>query len=67
MREYCSENVPVQAEPSIDAAVEAVLQEAGGQDVIVAFGSLSYLGAVAEICRTPIYAESVEHLFMPDL
>ena len=58
MREYCSENVPVQAEPSIDAAVEAVLQEAGGQDVIVAFGSLSYLGAVAE---------SVEHLFMPDL
>ena len=58
MREYCSENVPVQAEPSIDAAVEAVLQEAGGQDVIVAFGSLSYLGAVAE---------SVEHIFMPDL
>ena len=58
MQEYCNENVPVQAEPSIDAAVRSALQEAGKHDVIVAFGSLSYLGAVAE---------SVEHLFMQDL
>ena len=56
MRRFCGRNVPVTASPGIMEAVASALNEADGQDAILAFGSLSYLGrikdAVSKICET---------------
>ena len=38
----------VRAEESVEKAVEEALAEAGSEDVVLAFGSLSYLGQVKE-------------------
>src|SRR5699024_9278352 len=56
MRRFCDKEVPVTASPGIMEAVASALSEADGQDFILAFGSLSYLGrikdAVSKICET---------------
>lgn len=46
VREY---NPNVQAMPSIQAAVEKAFAIAGEQDVIIAFGSLSFIGEMTDI------------------
>ncbi len=46
MRRNCQEGIPIQAEESIRAAVTHALSQAGDDDVILAFGSLSCLGQV---------------------
>lgn len=46
MRRHCQEGIPIQAEESIRAAVTHALSQAGDDDVILAFGSLSCLGQV---------------------
>ena len=46
---YCPPEVSVTQEPDIRAAVSAALSQADAQDIIVAFGSLSYLGETARI------------------
>ncbi len=43
--------VRVEAVEDIDRAVRLALAEAGVEDVILAFGSLSYLGRVMEIVK----------------
>ena len=48
MRRFCGRNVPVTTSPGIMEAVASALNEADGQDVILAFGSLSYLGRVRD-------------------
>ncbi len=48
MAQYCSSGVPVQAEESIPAAVRNALKEAEPADIILSFGSLSYLGEIME-------------------
>ena len=42
----------VEAMESLQAAVEKAYELAGKDDVIIAFGSLSYLGALTEIVKT---------------
>jgi dihydrofolate synthase/folylpolyglutamate synthase len=46
VRRYCPVDAVVQTEQSVANAVSKVLAEAGSEDVILAFGSLSYLGSV---------------------
>ena len=46
-----SGEVRVEAVEDIDRAVRLALAEAGVEDVILAFGSLSYLGRVMEIVK----------------
>lgn len=48
VKKYC---VSVRAEKSVEAAVDAALAKAEEEDVILVFGSLSYLGEVLEIVR----------------
>ncbi len=48
---YCPSGIPVTTEPGIRAAVNAALSEANTQDVIVAFGSLSYLGEIERVLK----------------
>ena len=42
----------VEAMESLQAAVDKAYEHAGKDDVIIAFGSLSYLGALTEIVKT---------------
>lgn len=49
MRRNCTSDTFICAEESIAAAVEHALTEADSDDIILAFGSLSYLGKVMEI------------------
>jgi dihydrofolate synthase/folylpolyglutamate synthase len=51
MRRHCPFDAVVKTEQSVSDAVEAVLGEAQQGDVILAFGSLSYLGSVMEAVR----------------
>jgi dihydrofolate synthase/folylpolyglutamate synthase len=51
MRQYCPGNAVVKAEQSVSDAVAAVFREAQAGDVILAFGSLSYLGSVMETVK----------------
>jgi dihydrofolate synthase/folylpolyglutamate synthase len=51
MRRHCPEDAVVKTEQSVSDAVEAVMKEAQPEDVILAFGSLSYLGSVMEAVR----------------
>lgn len=46
MRRHCKTGIPVQAAGSVRSAVENALAEAHKDDVILSFGSLSYLGQV---------------------
>lgn len=48
LRHHCPATVPVQAEPSIQEAVHHALSEADNEDIILSFGSLSYLGQIME-------------------
>ena len=48
VKKYC---ISVRAEKSVEAAVDAALAKAEEEDVILVFGSLSYLGEVLEIVR----------------
>ncbi|MGF0034572.1 bifunctional folylpolyglutamate synthase/dihydrofolate synthase [Bariatricus sp. SGI.154] len=48
MQHYCPGDVPVQSEQSIQGAVHHALSEAGSEDIILSFGSLSYLGQIME-------------------
>lgn len=53
MRRHCQENVPVHAEETIQTAVANALMDARPDDIVLAFGSLSYLGQVmADFKRT---------------
>ncbi len=49
MRRHCAPDAAVQPEESIGTAVHSALREAHAEDVVLAFGSLSYLGKVMEI------------------
>lgn len=51
MESYCESGISIQAEKSIPSAVEHSLADAGGDGIILAFGSLSYLGQVMEAFR----------------
>lgn len=57
MQRHCMPGVSVRSEESIPAAVEHALKEAGTDDVILAFGSLSYLGKVMELMKCKGYEE----------
>ncbi|MCI9341064.1 MAG: bifunctional folylpolyglutamate synthase/dihydrofolate synthase [Dorea sp.] len=48
MKEYCNPNTSIHAEPDIESAVRNTLKEADKDDVILAFGSLSYLGQIMD-------------------
>jgi dihydrofolate synthase/folylpolyglutamate synthase len=48
MRRFCAEDAVVCTEPGVQEAVEHVWNEVQPGDVILAFGSLSYLGSVME-------------------
>ena len=48
MKEYCNPNTSIYAEPDIESAVRNTLKEADKDDVILAFGSLSYLGQIMD-------------------
>ncbi len=52
MTDYCMPDTVIQPEPDIGTAVKNSLAEAGEDDVILAFGSLSYLGKVMDILKT---------------
>lgn len=52
MKENCPADVPVQTENSIPEAVRSALTEAGDGDIILSFGSLSYLGRIMETVDT---------------
>ena len=54
VRIFCPQ---VQAEPDIKEAVEHAIKEAKEKDVILAFGSLSYLGSVMELVSETRKAE----------
>lgn len=49
MKKHCSPDVPVQCDDSIQNAVHRALAEAERGDIILSFGSLSYLGRIMEI------------------
>lgn len=49
MRRSCPPDTSVRSEESIPMAVEHALKEAEADDIILAFGSLSYLGRITEI------------------
>lgn len=51
MQHYSLPGTPVQAEKSIREAVQNALLEADSTDIILVFGSLSYLGQVMEIVK----------------
>ena len=51
MQKYCGSECKVEAAGSILAAIKNALSEAGAEDVILAFGSLSYLGTVMQYIR----------------
>lgn len=48
MQRHCPSDVIVQAEPSIQEAGRHALSEADNKDIILSFGSLSYLGQIIE-------------------
>lgn len=48
MKEYCSSDTAIRPEETIESAVDNAIAEASQEDVILAFGSLSYLGRVME-------------------
>ena len=51
VRKYAASDVVIRTEQSIEAAVKNVLEEAQENDIIVAFGSLSYLEQISEVVR----------------
>lgn len=44
MERHCRDGIPVRAEPDLETAAAHALAEARVSDIIIAFGSLSYLG-----------------------
>ena len=54
MERHCHGGIPVQAEKNLESAVENTLADAGEDDVIIAFGSLSYLGDVMLLVQNSI-------------
>ena len=46
MQKYCPPDISIQSEPDEKTAVENALSEAKEDDIILAFGSLSYLGEI---------------------
>jgi len=48
MKEYCPSDTAIRPEETIENAVDNAIAEASQEDVILAFGSLSYLGRVME-------------------
>jgi dihydrofolate synthase/folylpolyglutamate synthase len=51
MRRHCSKDTKIQTEQSVSDAVTELWEEADTGDVILAFGSLSYLGNVMEAVK----------------
>lgn len=51
VRKYAASDVDIRTEQSIETAVKNVLEEAQENDIIVAFGSLSYLEQISEVVR----------------
>ncbi len=54
MERHCHGGIPVQAEENLELAIENAIADAGEDDVIIAFGSLSYLGDVMLMVQNSI-------------
>lgn len=57
MQRHCASDVSIRSEESISLAVTHALKEAGADGVILAFGSLSYLGRIMELIKYKGYDE----------
>jgi dihydrofolate synthase/folylpolyglutamate synthase len=48
LRKYCEEDTKIETAESVKIALNEILEEAKKDDIVLAFGSLSYLGSVME-------------------
>jgi dihydrofolate synthase/folylpolyglutamate synthase len=48
IRKYCEEDTKIETAGSVNIALNEILEEAKKDDIVLAFGSLSYLGSVME-------------------